>query len=65
MTDDGPESNKLCIFPFTFKGRIYNTCITGKRRQRPWCSTKENYEKGKWGFCGEKCPAQGKRHARV
>ena len=56
MTVDGPQPNKRCIFPFTFNGRSHNTCITGKIRTRPWCSTKENYARGQWGYCSLTCP---------
>ena len=58
VTVDGPKKNKPCIFPFTFNRKSVNTCIIGRRRTRPWCSTKANYEKGEWGFCSEACPTQ-------
>ena len=60
VTVDGPKVNKPCIFPFTFNGKIVNTCITGRRRTRPWCSIKENYERGEWGYCSKACPTEGK-----
>ncbi|KAM4770926.1 cation-independent mannose-6-phosphate receptor [Rhinophrynus dorsalis] len=45
------EKDELCIFPFTYKGKSYSTCISDDR-QRPWCSTTSDYDKdGKWGYC--------------
>ena len=60
VTVDGPKTNQPCIFPFTFNGKSVNTCITGRRRTRPWCSIKENYERGEWGYCSKACPTEGK-----
>ena len=31
------KENKVCKFPFRFKGRLYDTCIT-LESQEPWCS---------------------------
>ncbi|KAM4694239.1 cation-independent mannose-6-phosphate receptor [Discoglossus pictus] len=45
------EKDEVCVFPFTSKGKTYNTC-TSDERQQPWCATSKNYEKdGKWGNC--------------
>ena len=63
-TVDGPKPNQPCIFPFTFNGSSVDTCITGRRRTKPWCSTKKNYVKGEWGFCGDTCPKEG-RHEKL
>ena len=36
---------KDCLFPFTFKGRLYDTCITlGSKGGLPWCSLKVESE---------------------
>ena len=34
------EANAFCDFPFRYKGRLYDTCITlDKSDQQAWCST--------------------------
>ncbi|XP_027525200.1 cation-independent mannose-6-phosphate receptor [Corapipo altera] len=46
------EKGELCVFPFKYKGKIYEECIT-EEKNRPWCATTENYQGDeKWGFCG-------------
>lgn len=46
------EKGELCVFPFKYKGKTYEECIT-EEKNRPWCATTENYQgDGKWGFCG-------------
>ena len=53
----GPRPNKPCVFPFTFNGERRSTCIKGRLRPEPWCSTKvdngNNYIRGEWGYCGD------------
>jgi len=51
-------TGKACMFPFTFRGIVYNTCITeGDEQGQPWCSTKTDEwgnhvsNKGNWGHC--------------
>uniref|UniRef100_A0A8B9Q7D4 Insulin like growth factor 2 receptor n=1 Tax=Apteryx owenii TaxID=8824 RepID=A0A8B9Q7D4_APTOW len=45
------EKGELCVFPFKYKGKSYEECIT-EEKNRPWCATTENYQgDGKWGFC--------------
>ncbi|XP_065487218.1 cation-independent mannose-6-phosphate receptor [Caloenas nicobarica] len=45
------EKGELCVFPFTYKGKSYEECIT-EEKNRLWCATTENYQgDGKWGFC--------------
>ena len=55
----GPKPDKPCIFPFIFNGENETTCVKGRLRPEPWCSTKvddsNNYIRGEWGFCGESC----------
>ena len=60
-TISGSIKNKECQFPFTFRGTEYNTCITGSKRQQPWCPTELDnsgaYITGMWGYCDtSKCP---------
>ncbi|KAM9656105.1 cation-independent mannose-6-phosphate receptor isoform 1-T1 [Morphnus guianensis] len=46
------EKGELCVFPFKYKGKTYEECIT-EEKNRPWCATTENYQGDrKWGFCG-------------
>uniref|UniRef100_A0A8C4P4C4 Insulin like growth factor 2 receptor n=1 Tax=Dromaius novaehollandiae TaxID=8790 RepID=A0A8C4P4C4_DRONO len=56
------EKGELCVFPFKYKGKSYEECIT-EEKNRPWCATTENYQgDGKWGFCGN---AIGKRESTI
>ena len=48
-----------CQFPFTFKNKTYNNCVTSNDEYyKPWCSTKVNFltnehveRQGYWGYC--------------
>ena len=55
VSDSGSQLNKKCKFPFTFQGTKYNTCISGIKREKPWCPTELDanglYIRGKWGYC--------------
>ena len=57
------ENNKLCKFPFRFKGRLYDTCIT-LESEDPWCSLKTDLKqnhvesKGSRGKCAATCSIQ-------
>jgi len=54
-------SGKPCVFPFTFRGRIYRTCTMDDGSAVPWCSTKTNAwgvhisGQGHWGDCPASC----------
>ncbi|XP_039373684.1 matrix metalloproteinase-9-like [Mauremys reevesii] len=42
-----------CIFPFTYKGKVYTECTTADSK-RPWCATTANYDQDKaYKFCSE------------
>ncbi|XP_068762357.1 uncharacterized protein [Montipora capricornis] len=42
---------KCCHFPFTYRGRVYHTCISNDH-PRPWCSTTISYDRHQqWGNC--------------
>ena len=60
----GPRPDKPCVFPFNFNGIEKTTCIKGRLRPDPWCSTNvddsNNYIPGEWGYCGESCPNSGR-----
>ena len=58
-TTGGKQPNNNCVFPFWFKGTVYETCITVED-DTPWCSTEVDsnghHVDGQWGYCGEGCP---------
>ena len=61
-TNDGPDRNKECIFPFKFRNNTYKTCTwDGDSMVGAWCSTKSD-DSGQrldglnWGNCGKGCP---------
>jgi len=58
-TDDGPKRNSQCVFPFSFRGKLYNGC-TDINIGENWCSTRvdENLQHidGNWGLCRNSCP---------
>ncbi|CAM4617406.1 epididymal sperm-binding protein 1-like [Lepidochelys kempii] len=42
-----------CIFPFTYKGKVYTSCTT-EDSSRPWCATTASYDRDKaYRFCSE------------
>ena len=55
--------NKLCKFPFKYKGRMYDTCVT-LESEIPWCSLKTDKEHKhiegaeNTGICSESCNIQ-------
>ncbi|KAM4042759.1 cation-independent mannose-6-phosphate receptor [Anomaloglossus baeobatrachus] len=56
------ENGDVCVLPFTYKGKTYNTCTTDDR-QSLWCGTVANPEKaGSWGNC---YPTTEKRHSTI
>ena len=59
FTQSGPQSGKLCIFPFTYNGVEYTECPSVGNSGVPWCATVVNasgsYISGKWGNCGPGC----------
>ncbi|XP_031567066.1 CUB and peptidase domain-containing protein 2-like [Actinia tenebrosa] len=45
------EDHKCCVFPFTYKGKQYDQCITSTFSGL-WCATTSNYDNdGQWGKC--------------
>ncbi len=60
VTNRGPHTDKLCLFPFKFQGKTYHECTTDSYGTKPWCPTwldKEDYHgKNYWGFCSPECP---------
>ena len=55
-TVSGPEPNKACVFPFTYKGIIHEGC-TDEDHDQFWCLT--DLTTRKWGNCGPDCKTKG------
>merc|ERR1712183_636917 len=66
ITTSGASANKPCIFPFKYRGVVYNKCTWVDAAQhtnnKAWCSTEVDSRgyhvggQGKWGNCGPACP---------
>ena len=42
---------EVCVFPFRYRGRRYNSCTRVKSR-RPWCALTPSYDVDKlYGYC--------------
>ena len=63
-TTSGPDSDKPCVFPFTFAKVTYNNCTTKGNEpgdNKAWCSTKVDESgnhiggQGNYGFCEQRC----------
>ena len=58
----GPTPNVPCVFPFIFRGIVYNNCSwAGDSTGGAWCSTlvsdSGHHVSGRhWGNCGPNCP---------
>jgi len=56
------KSNKPCVFPFRYKGKLHESC-TGEGHVRWWCATKVdsdvNFDSSalseEWDFCSDTC----------
>ena len=63
MTSSGPKSNALCVFPFHFKGKFYESCTSAGHTQN-WCATKvgsnDSYVENEWGNCNDNCAYEGR-----
>ena len=45
-------SNKCCVFPFTYEGKQYDTCIWGGPSASYWCATTDNFDRDEqWDIC--------------
>ena len=60
ITVGGTDPGKPCIFPFKFRGTLYNGCtLDGKEPGdvNAWCSTVNDVygNMEKWGDCGSDC----------
>ena len=58
----GPRSNAPCVFPFKFKGVLYESCTSAEYTQN-WCATKvgsnNSYIDDEWGNCNSDCFGNG------
>lgn len=45
------KDNKCCVFPFVYKGKTYDSCITA-RANSLWCALSPSYDEDKkYGYC--------------
>lgn len=45
------KDNKCCVFPFVYKGKTYDSCVTARANSR-WCSLSPSYDDDrKYGYC--------------
>ena len=57
----GTSIGDQCIFPFTYKGIKYDSCVKTDDSECEWCPTKLDasgvYKSpGDWGCCNDACP---------
>jgi len=54
-TVSGPQPDKLCMFPFKWKGTVYRECTSHMNSGKLWCPTQldhlNGYIEGQWGNC--------------
>ena len=57
------RTNKLCTFPFKYKGETHHSCtVTSDKQCLRWCPTLLGYDNqyieksGLWGYCDNRCP---------
>jgi len=51
-TYGGNAGGKNCVFPYTYYGKQYESCMTYKSGGITWCATTSNYDADKqWGNC--------------
>jgi len=59
-TVSGPDTDKVCVFPFRWSGIMYRECTSHSNTGQLWCATQvdvnNNYIDNKWGNCGDSCP---------
>ena len=59
ITNGGPHKNKLCLFPFNYRGKTYHECTSDHYGTKSWCPTwldEGDYYKKYWGTCSPECP---------
>jgi len=45
-----------CKFPFTYKGKSYDSCTGDGAKDFTWCAHNKDYTSGNEGVTWEKCP---------
>ena len=62
MTVGGANPGVQCVFPFSFRGQVFNGCALFEEDDgKPWCSTLTDDNgvhvggQGKWGNCPASC----------
>jgi len=62
-TVSGPVTGALCVFPYTWQGKVYRECTTAHNNGVMWCATQTDwqghYVDEKWGNCGSSCTGCG------
>ena len=62
-TINGPEADKLCIFPFNYNGKEYYECTTEGYEDSYWCGTTYSVtDHAGWGFCSGPCKPLKRRN---
>jgi hypothetical protein len=52
QTEGGNANGASCVFPFTYQGKTYDSCINDNNGCEMWCGTTANYDTDKkWGNC--------------
>ena len=46
-TTGGTAGNRNCVFPYMYKGVLYDKCTRSGPNDTPWCRS----ETGGWGYC--------------
>ena len=64
-TDDSPDRNMPCIFPFRLNGKLRNSCTKEDDFEgRYWCATRTDNNLDivdeNWGYCPKSCPFEGR-----
>ena len=64
-TNDSPDRNKPCIFPWKLNGKLRDGCTNEDDFEgRYWCATRtdNNLEivDENWGYCPKSCPFEGR-----
>jgi len=68
MTPEFHGKDKHCIFPFIYRGIVYETC-TYVADSQPWCATATDVNghmvTNDWGYCTAECPVMPHTHCRT
>ena len=51
----GTSIGDQCVFPFTYLGKTYDSCVKTDNAECEWCPSKLDAP-GDWGCCNDACP---------